>query len=589
MLKHFSSLAGALILVGSICFSTHAQRPAAAAEPAGEATTGAITGRVVNDRGEPMSGASVYVRALGSTNQNRTTTADADGNFRFTGLEPALYAISGYAPAYVGQPRSPDASPDYYRIGDSARLEMIKGGVLTGTVINAAGEPIVGIRVRVLRIHDADGRPTGRGSFAIGDRPTDDRGIYRIYGLLPGSYLVFAGGSSTQQSSQLNPFDTDVPTYSPSSTRDSATEYNVRSGEETTADIRYRNDPGHIVSGTVKVPTQNSAAVLLFTTDETSMPVANGFQMPGGRGFALTGVGDGEYNMYAQAVPGGVPSGPIVPDLLVSEVKRIVVKGADVTGIELTPRQLGVISGVIVLEPAKAPECQGKRKPLFAETIVELQRNEKDAESMASFQRVAATPPSVDAKGAFSIRNVIPARYRFNPRFYARYWYLQSITSGAPATNATRNAAAATAAKSDAAANWTTVKAGEQLSNITVTLAAGAASIRGKIAVAEGATVPSGAAVYLFPTERDKVEDVLRYFVAAVAADGTFTLNNIPPGRYWSLFQTSPAADIATMTKLRLPESAEVRTKLRRTAEAQKSDVELKPCQTLNDYQLPVK
>ena len=585
MLKNSSSLAAALILLGSICFSTPAQQRAPAPEPAGEVTTGAITGRVVNDRGEPMPGATIYVRALSSMNQNRTTTADAEGNFRITGLEPALYTMSSFAPAYVVQPRSPDASIDYYRIGDSVRLEMIKGGVLTGVVTNAAGEPIVGIRVRVLRVRDAEGRPPRTQSFGLGDRPTDDRGVYRIYGLLPGSYLVFAGGSSNQQSAQLNPFETDVPTYSPSSTRDSATEYNVRSGEETTADIRYRSDPGHTVSGTVRVVAQNSAAVLLFTTDESSMPVASASQIPGGRGFAITGVGDGEYSMYAQAVLGGVPSGPVVPDLLVSEVRRVVVKGADVTGIELTPRQLGVISGVVVLEPSKAPECQGKRKPLFAETIVELQRNEKDSEAMAPFQRLAGNPPSVDAKGAFSMRNVVPARYRFNPRFYARYWYLQSITSGAPASNATRTAAA----RNDAAANWTTIRAGEQVSNITVTLVAGAASIRGKIAVAEGGTVPSGAAVYLFPAERDKVEDVLRYFVTDVAADGTFTLNNLPPGRYWSLLQTSPPAEIATMAKLRLPESAEARIKLRRTAEAQKSDVELKPCQTLNDYSLSLK
>jgi hypothetical protein len=41
--------------------------------------------------------------------------------------------------------------------------------------------------------------------------------------------------------------------------------------------------------------------------------------------------------------------------------------------------------------------------------------------------------------------------------------------------------------------------------------------------------------------------------------------------------------------KLRSPESAEARTKLRRAAESQKSDVELKPCQTLTDYQLSFK
>lgn len=585
MLKKSSSLAAALVLLGSICFSTRAQQQQPSnAESASETTVGAITGRVVNDRGEPMAGASVMVRAVG-VNQNRQTIADAEGNFRLAGLEPALYTVNSFAPAYVLQPPPSDASTPaipFYRIGDSVRLELIRGGVITGTVTNATGEPVVGIRVRVIRVRDAEGRTPRAGVFAFGDRPTDDRGVYRIYGLSPGTYLVFAGGGG-QQSVQLNPFENDVPTYAPSSTHDTAAEYSVRGGEETTADIRYRNDPGRTVSGTVKVAAaQNTASVQLFSNDGSTMPVASAFQPPLGRGFAITGVPDGEYLVSAQEVPGGVQGGPVVLDISVSEVKRVSVKGADVTGIELTPRPLSVISGVVVLEPSKAPDCQGKRKPLFAEMMIELQRNEKDSDSMPPFQRVAANLPSVDAKGAFLVRNVTPARYRFSPRFYARYWYLQSITTGgSPAT-----AAKTAAAKNDAAANWTTVRSGEQLSTVTITLAAGAASIRGKIAVAEGATAPAGAAVYLAPAER---EDVLRYFVAPVSADGAFTLNNLPPGRYWSIIQTSPQAEIATLTKLRLPESAEARTKLRRAAEAQKSGVELKPCQTLADYQLSAK
>jgi protocatechuate 3,4-dioxygenase beta subunit len=583
MLKRFSSLAAALILMGSNCVSTHAQQPQVSAEPASEVTTGEITGSVVNERGEPMAGATVFVRTVGSLAQSRTTVSDAEGTFRFAGLEPALYSVTSVSPAYVLQPPPPDATSVYYRIGDSVRLELIRGGVLTGTVTNAAGEPIVGIRVRALRVRDAEGRQPRTPSFGIGDRPTDDRGIYRIYGLLPGTYLVFAGGSGSQQSTQLNPFETDVPTYSPSSTRDSATEYNVRGGEETTADIRYRNDPGRTVSGTVRVAGQSSANVMLFASDGNVAPVSTTFQMPGARGFALTGVGDGEYYVYAQEIPGGMPSGPIIPDLSISEIKRVSVKGADVTGIELMPRPLSVISGAVVLEPSKAPECQGKRKPLFSEMMIELQRNEKDSELMPPFQRVPSNPPSINAKGAFSMRNVVPARYRFNPRFFARYWYLQSITiGGSPA-------AKAAAARNDAAANWTSVRAGEQLSNVTITLAAGAASIRGKITVAEGAAVPSGAAVYLVPAERDKVNDVLRYFVTNVSSEGAFSLNNLPPGRYWPLLQTTAQPEIATLAKLRLPESLEARTRLRRIAEAQKSDVELKPCQTLADYQLPPK
>ena len=44
-----------------------------------------------------------------------------------------------------------------------------------------------------------------------------------------------------------------------------------------------------------------------------------------------------------------------------------------------------------------------------------------------------------------------------------------------------------------------------------------------------------------------------------------------------------------TLVKLRLPESAETRAKLRRAAESQKTNLELKPCQNLTDYELAIK
>ena len=585
MFKNTSSLAAIVILLGSICFSTHAQEPARVAES--EVSTGVITGRVVNERGEPMAGASVYVRPVGAMASSRNTTTDAEGNFRVTSLEPALYLVSSYSPAYVFLPQEPDASPNYYRIGDSVRIELTRGGVLTGTVTNAAGEPIVAIRVRALRIGDGADRTPRVVSVGLGDRPTDDRGIYRIYGLAPGTYIVSAGGPGSPQTMQMNPFETDVPTYSPSATRDNAAEYNVRSGEETIADIRYRSDPGRTISGVVRVAGQNGAGVTLFGNDASYVPAASTFQMPGARGFALTGVGDGEYTVYAQEMTSQPGPGSAMPDFSISEVKRVTVKGADVTGIELTPRPLSVLSGVVALEPSKAPECQGKRKPEFAEMLIEMQRNQKDPDPPVVMMRLTSSPLSVDAKGGFRIRNVMPGRYRFNPRFFARYWYLQSITTGsAPPATTAKNAPAA---RNDAAANWTTIKSGEQISNMTITLAQGAGSIRGKITVAEGATVPAGAVVYLVPAEPNKGDDVLRYFVDEVSSDGAFMFNSLPPGRYWSLLQTPPPSDIATLTKLRLPESADARLKLRRTAETQKSEIELKPCQTLNDYQLPLK
>src|SRR6185503_11000542 len=185
------------------------------------------------------------------------------------------------------------------------------------------------------------------------------------------------------------------------------------------------------------------------------LPVASAFQAPGARGFELNGIGDGEYNLIANEFGVNVAAVNTVPDVSISEVKRISIKGADITGIELITRPAASISGRIALEPSKAPECQGKRKPLLAEMLVDLQRHEKDAETMPSYMRGMAGPTAPDAKGGFVFRNLIAGRYRFEPRFYARYWYLQSISLTAPASTATTAAAKTAASKFDSAANWT--------------------------------------------------------------------------------------------------------------------------------------
>lgn len=582
MHEKFLFLPTAILLLALMCASAAAQHQTSTPETSNEVTSGTISGSIVNERGEPMPGANVFLRALGTQNAGRTTAADAEGRFRVTGLEAGLYHITGFSPAYVIQPPDADGGPFYYRVGDTVRVEMVKGGVITGTVVNAAGEPVVGIRVRALCIRDQKGqdRPPQLGNA---ERATDDRGIYRIYGLAPGTYIVTAGGGGNQ-SYQLSPYETDVPLYAPSSTRDAATEFTVRGGEETTADIRYRSEPGHTVSGIVKVNGNNAASVMLMPVDEGFMPVGNVMQAPGGRGFEILGIGDGEYQIIATEFPTNVMGVTTMPDIAMSEAKRITVKGTDVTGIELITRPASSLSGRIALEPSKAPACQGKRKPLLAETLIELLRHEKDAGTL--FMRMMSGAMSPDAKGAFVFRNLSPGRYRLNPSFHARFWYLQSISIGAPSTTAPARGATP---KIDPAVSWTVIKPGEKLSDLTITLAEGAASVRGKVPVAEGATIPSGTAVYLVPAEADKAVDVLRYFVTNVSADGAFTLNNLPPGRYWGLLQNPVQTELATLVKLRSPESAEARTKLRRTAESQKSDVELKPCQTLTDFQLSFK
>jgi len=555
------------------CVTVRAQAQSSQAKSSEE--SGTISGQVVSDNGQPIASASLFIRATNSFNTARGTSSDSEGNFHINNLEPGLYMITASAPTYATEPLP---APVYYRLGDAVRLEMVRGGVITGTVTNSSNDPVIGVRVRAVRIRDAKGQTSKSASFGLQERTTDDRGVYRIYGLLPGTYLISAGGSGSSAgfTSVFNPFENDVPTYAPSATRDNAAEIGVRSGEETTADIRYRGERGYTISGTVKLTNTNGASVTLRAIGN-SVPLASAFQMSGARGFAFPGLPDGEYTLRAQEI---VSADSSTPQLATSITKRITIKGANVTGIELMTTPMSSISGRIVLEPSKIPECQGKRAPLFAETLVQLQRPEKDAQDEDGiFVGLIGGSASPDANGALSWRNVMPGRYRFEPRFYARYWYLKSITTKTPG---------AKPQTIDAAANWTTTKSGDQLTGLTITLAEGAASIRGRLALAEGAVAQPGTIVYLVPAEPDKATEVLRFFATDVASDGTFALNNLPPGKYLALTQTNVDAQISTQAKLREPETeaAAARAKLHRAAETKKTEIELKPCQNLADYQL---
>src|SRR6185436_18979740 len=177
---------------------------------------GSITGTVVNENGQPLQNVVVYVRAFSSIRNAQAAVSDSEGKFEVSGLEPQPYQVFARHTVYSLRPRE-DGAPNQYHIGDSVKLVMVKGGVITGTVTTRTGEPVIGVRVRVIKVPSGD---------TVTERATDDRGFYRIYGLPAAKYVVVAGGNSG--SYLPDPYDGDVPTYSPASTRDTAAEINVR-------------------------------------------------------------------------------------------------------------------------------------------------------------------------------------------------------------------------------------------------------------------------------------------------------------------------------------------------------------------------
>src|ERR1043165_3430163 len=69
------------------------------------ARSGTITGRVVNESGQPLANASITIYSVGSMQQQQHngTVTDRDGKFQLGGLEPRSYRLvawlNSYAPA----------------------------------------------------------------------------------------------------------------------------------------------------------------------------------------------------------------------------------------------------------------------------------------------------------------------------------------------------------------------------------------------------------------------------------------------------------------------------------------------------------
>jgi Carboxypeptidase regulatory-like domain len=574
------------VLTGGILASdTAAQTPASSSDDSNSTNPNpnSITGRVLTTSGQPVTNATVLVSRLNSASPARPVPTDSSGSFRVSGLEPGVFSVTAYAASYVLPPTDLETSqPTYYRVGDSVTVTMEKGGVISGTVTDTDGQPVVAVRVRAMMVRDANGQPAN-GNIA-GERLTDDRGVYRLFGLTPGVYVVSAGGGGGVgfAGPATAVYDRDAPTFAPSSTRDTAAEITVYTGDEVSnIDIKFRKEAGHTVSGSVKsppAPAGYARTSVTLTRAKNPDEVVASFPARGSA-FEFRGVADGEYEISAQTSLG--PN-----EAAVSLPRKIVVNGANISGLALTTSPLSTISGHVALEKSTAPECQNKRQPRFEELLISARRNaKKDAQpQLRGFTAANGTP---NKNGEFFLNRLGPGPYRLDTRFFAKYWFLRAVT--APAASTTRSGAKGPTTNQpvDVARNGLTLQLGSRVSGLVIGLAEGAASVRGRLTAGEDKKAPAGLSLYLVPAEKDKAEDVLRFFTAPVSDDGTFGLNNLPPGRYWAITRFASAEEPRVDWKLRLPDQAQNRVKLRRDAEAAKVELDLRPCQNLTDYQLP--
>jgi hypothetical protein len=260
---------------------------------------------------------------------------------------------------------------------------MAKGGVITGTVTTPQGEPVIAARVSAILVRDSRDRPVRSGGGQVAW--TDDRGIYRVYGLQTGCYLVAVNGAQFWYPGYA--YEGDVPVYHPSSPRDAAKEVSVQIGQEVSGvDIRYRSEQGHAISGTFTGSTgpDLSEAVLMpqavLMNVSSSSVQARSFNpyRENPRSFALYGVPDGNYQLIGQSYIGAEGGSASAP-------RRLTVKGADVTGVELALVPLGSVAGRVTLETLKEGErtSECKNKQGAEETIAVVTRSEDRQELFA--------------------------------------------------------------------------------------------------------------------------------------------------------------------------------------------------------------
>src|SRR5581483_2682928 len=158
---------------------------------------GRITGRVLAaDNGRAIKRARVFVNAA-ELPGGRGTLTDDQGVFDFTELPAGRYTVSasksGFVQLSYGQRRPLQAGTPLLLL-DGQQLKGVefrlpRGSVIAGAVFDEDGEPMPGVSVRVMRYQYLQGQ---RRLTPAGGTQTDDKGQYRVWGLMPGDYYVNA-------------------------------------------------------------------------------------------------------------------------------------------------------------------------------------------------------------------------------------------------------------------------------------------------------------------------------------------------------------------------------------------------------------
>jgi hypothetical protein len=471
--------------------------------------TGVITGRVlIGDK--PAPGLSVALMSSqpplpSQLNRLREpaprVTTDEDGRFRFTGVVAGQYNVIPLAPLYSAPIETRFGLPGKrVSIADGEIIEGIdftltRGGVITGRITDSDGRPIINERVNLAVIDErGQSRP-----FSVFNPLTDDRGIYRIFGLPEGRYKISAGNVDSEVRI-YNPLGSYRRTFHPDTTEEArATIIEVTAGSETKGIDITLSRPGktYEISGRVVddsgKPLSGMRCVFRSTGNSRVGSITGLPTGPEGE-FRFGNVPPGQYTVYA--ISGGENN-------VYGEPVLFEVKDESVTGLEVRARSASIISGVVIVE--------GTADQAFARKLPQLEFTG----SMTSEGSMTLQLPSfkIGEDGSFRIPGVQPGKVEIslNTYYSPKGFSFVRLERGGIEQREIE------------------VEPGSNITDLRIVLAYGTSLIRGQIKV-EGGTLPAG--MRAFVAFRRVNGDRRQFMPTEVDVRGRFTLEGLPAGDY---------------------------------------------------------
>ena len=505
-------------LLTSVAAGQRATAPAGTAEVAGVVRAAA---------GAPAARALVLIAGT-DIGLIRVTSTDAAGHFAFAALPPGRFLVGAGKPAYLsalhgaGRPGRPGTTVTLaagQKIADLS-LELTRGAVIAGHVIDEHGQGVIGARVRVLPRREAgDEIALGADAGDPAGATTDDRGAYRVFDLLPGDYVVavqprgVAGGPPSLAYSSV---------YFPNSPRAADAEViHVAAGEERSGvDLRTSLVSLVRVDGVVTgaLGAANNVQVQLRPSGQNAAGTVLNTQVtrpgPDGR-FAFAAVPPGAYDVVARTLPppGPPPAGstPFVPSWAAS---RVAIASAAPPIVSLALEPALSITGRVVFDglsqpPDDAPNIRIGVRPTPGSAVPNTPE-----------------PVLMDKTGHFTIANLTPGRYRLfvvvppNNVTQVPDWFPRMALVGA----------------SDALDMPLTLGPGADTRDVLILLTDDSPEIAGTARDGRGKPVPD-CTVIAFPVDhRFWFPQSRRVVVRQAGRDGVFVFGlaaGLPPGEYY--------------------------------------------------------